>query len=169
MLEISELCAERSTMTSATSKKSAIDDIDRKILSELVRDGRTSFRDLANHVHLSPNATAERVRRLESIGAIRSFRTDVDRTFLGFPAEAYIDVKLSPGTTAESFQEAITRLTGVVSAAVLTGSVDFRLRVACKGHADVVRLVEALRERAGVQETNTSMILREIEMPRLPL
>jgi hypothetical protein len=30
-------------------------------------------------------------------------------------------------------------------------------------------LVEALRERAGVQETNTSMILREIEMPQPPL
>ena len=156
-------------MTSGTAEKSVLDEIDRKILTHLVRDARVSFRDLGSHVHLSPNATAERVRRLKSAGVIRSFRAEVDRTLLGFPAEAYVDVKLSPGTTADSFQKVITRLTGVVSAAVLTGGVDFRLRVVCKGHADLVRLVEALRERAGVQETNTSMILREIEMPQPPL
>ena len=54
------------------------------------------------------------------------------------------------------------KLPGVVSAAILTGALDFRLRVACKGQSDLVKLIEALRSRAGVQETNTTVILKEL-------
>ena len=52
---------------------------------------------------------------------------------------------------------------GVVSMAILTGSFDVRLRVACRDQADLVRLIETLRSRAGLQETNSTVIWREIE------
>src|SRR5437667_4398215 len=54
------------------------------------------------------------------------------------------------------------KLPGVISAAILTGALDFRLRVACEGQSDLVQLIETLRSRAGVQETNTTVILREL-------
>jgi Lrp/AsnC family leucine-responsive transcriptional regulator len=47
--------------------------------------------------------------------------------------------------------------------AILTGSFDVRLRVACRDQADLVRLIETLRSRAGLQETNSTVIWREIE------
>jgi Lrp/AsnC family transcriptional regulator, leucine-responsive regulatory protein len=80
-----------------------IDDIDRKIICSLLADGRISFRDLGEHVHLSPNATAERVRRLQSAGAIRGLRAVVNWSKLGYVVEAYIDVTLKPETSAQNF------------------------------------------------------------------
>jgi Lrp/AsnC family transcriptional regulator, leucine-responsive regulatory protein len=142
-----------------------MDEIDRRILCYLMRNARMSFRDLGSAVHLSPNATAERVRRLQGAGTIRGFRTEVHKGQLGFSVEAFIDVKLQPGTTAKNFEKVIAHLTGIVSATVLTGDVDFRLRVSCKDNSDLAILIEALRDRAGVQETNSSVIVREIEMP----
>jgi Lrp/AsnC family transcriptional regulator, leucine-responsive regulatory protein len=52
----------------------------------------------------------------------------------------------------------------VVNAAILTGSFDFRVRVACKDQSDLTRLIEALRARAGVQETNSAIICHETEI-----
>jgi len=141
----------------------AIDDIDRKILRALSEDGRLSFRDLSRRVYLSPNATAERVRQLQSRGIIRRFCASVNPALLGLNLEAYIDVKLQAGTSAQHFEAAVAKMPGVVSLAILTGSFDIRLRVACKDQADLVRLIEALRSRAGARETNSTVICREIE------
>jgi len=141
-----------------------MDDFDRKIIGELTIDGRISFRDLGRRIHLSPNAAAERVRRLQQAGVIRGFRALFDRARLGFAVEAYIDVKMQPSTTARSFEASVRRIPGIVSAAILTGEFDFRMRVACKDQSDLVRVIEALRSEAGVQETSSALICREIEV-----
>lgn len=145
-----------------TEKNLEIDEIDRRIISILTSHGRRSFRDLGAQVHLSPNATAERVRRLQSAGAIQAFRAEIDHARLGLSLQAYIDVRLRAGTSAQKFESVAMKLPGVLSAAILTGALDFRLRVACKDQSDLVQLIENLRSRAGVQETNTAVILREV-------
>lgn len=134
-----------------------MDDIDRKILRELCADGRVSFRDLSRIVYLSPNATAERIRRLRSLGVIRGVHAFLDPVLLGLSVEAYIDVRLQPGTTAQSFEAAVMKLQGVVSMAILTGSFDVRLRVACKDQADLVRLIETLRARTGARRLTVQL------------
>jgi Lrp/AsnC family leucine-responsive transcriptional regulator len=144
-----------------TAKNHGIDEIDHKIIRALAFQGRLSFRDLSSQVHLSPNATAERVRRLQAAKIIRGFHAEIDKAKLGLSLQAYIDVRLRPGTSAQSFESVAMKLPGVVSAAILTGALDFRLRVACKDQSDLVHLIETLRARAGVQETNSTVILRE--------
>ena len=126
-----------------------IDEIDRKIIRSLLNDGRISFRDLGERIHLSPNATAERVHRLESRGVIRGFQVLLDPALLGLTLEAYIDVKLPRGTSAHDFETAAMKLPGVTSMAVLTGLFDIRLRVACRHQTELMHLIEALRTRAG--------------------
>lgn len=145
-----------------TVKSPEIDEIDRKIIAALVREGRLSFRDLSVQVHLSPNATAERVRRLRSANVIREFHAEIDHLRLGFALQAYIDVRLRPGTSAKDFEAVAMNLPGVVNAAILTGALDFRLRVACRNESELVQLIETLRSRAGAQETSSTVILREV-------
>jgi Lrp/AsnC family leucine-responsive transcriptional regulator len=144
------------------AKNLEIDEIDRRIIGILTSHGRLSFRELGVQVHLSPNATAERVRRLQSANIIRGFHADLNYTKLGLSLQGYIDVRLRPGTSAQNFEAVVMKLPGVISAAILTGALDFRLRVACQGQSDLVELIETLRSRAGVQETNTTVILREL-------
>lgn len=150
-------------MAKIAAEKSALDEIDRKIIGALRADGRLSFRDLGNVIHLSPNATAERVRRLQEIKVIRGFHAIVDLGELGYPLDAYIDVRLQPGTSAQSFETMAIKIRGVISFAIVTGEFDCRVRVACEDQADLMRLIEALRAGGGVQGTNTTVLCREIE------
>ena len=46
----------------------------------------------------------------------------------------------------------------------MTGTHDYMLRVACLDQADLIRLIEALRDRAGVQDTFSRLILRRIQV-----
>lgn len=147
-----------------TEKSAGLDDIDRKIIRALVADARLSFRDLGERVHLSPNATAERVRRLQDLKVISGFHAKVDRAQLGAPLDAYIDIRLRSETSASSFEAWAVKIAGVMTFAVVTGEFDCRVRVACKDQTDLMRLVEELRAGGTIQGTNTTVICREVEV-----
>ena len=74
-----------------------IDDTDRKILGELIADGRISLAELGRRVNLSPPAVAERVQRLERAGVITGYRAEIDPRKLGYALTAIVRVKPSPG------------------------------------------------------------------------
>ena len=145
-----------------------MDKIDREIIGLLVRDGRLSYRELGEAVHLSPNAVAERFRRLQASGVIRHIRAVLDPAALGRPLEAQIEVKLAAETAALDFETALRHLPQVVSATLMTGSFDYAVRVACSDREDLMQLTEALRKTAGVRETYTRLVLREVALGGAP-
>jgi len=145
-----------------------MDKIDRDILGLLARDGRLSFRELGEAVHLSPNAVAERFRRLQAGGVIRHIRATLDPAALGRPLQAQIEVKLAAETAALDFETALRHLPQVVGATLMTGSFDYAVRVACTDREDLMQLTETLRRTAGVRETYTRLILREVALGGAP-
>jgi len=140
-----------------------MDKIDHAILSRLAGDGRLSFRELAEAVHLSPNAVAERFRRLITNGTIRHIRASLDPAAFGRTVEAVIEVKLQPDKPAVEFEASLRHLPQVVSATLMTGSFDYAVRVACIDRNDLVAVTETLR-RQGVRETYTRVVLREVQL-----
>jgi Lrp/AsnC family leucine-responsive transcriptional regulator len=139
-----------------------MDAIDRIILGELVRDGRLSFRDLAERVRLSPTATAERVRRLTEAGVISGFHAEINLAALGRPLRAYIDVRLRPGRDHAELERDLLELPSVLAGSHVTGRWDYTLTVACRDVAELDELVMALPRSYGVVETNTRLQLREL-------
>ena len=75
-----------------------LDDTDWAILRELQSDGRLSFNKLAQRVHLSSPAVAERVRRLEQEQVITGYTAQVDPARAGQPLTAFIQLRCRPGT-----------------------------------------------------------------------
>lgn len=121
-------------------------------------------RELGEKVFLSANSVAERVRRLVQNQVLKGFSAKVDLAAPGLPLQALVDVKMARETSAARFEEAIAAIPGIQEATLMTGSYDYMLRVACHDQADLVRLMEALRERAGVQDTTSRVILRQVDV-----
>jgi Lrp/AsnC family transcriptional regulator, leucine-responsive regulatory protein len=140
-----------------------MDKIDHAILSKLAHDGRLTFRELADAVHLSPNAVAERFRRLAANGTIRHIRAALDPSAFGRTVEAVIEIKLHAETPASAFETSLRHLPQVVSATLMTGSFDYAVRVACVDRDDLVAVTETLR-RHGVRDTYTRLVLREVPL-----
>jgi Lrp/AsnC family leucine-responsive transcriptional regulator len=153
-----------------------IDDRDRRILTALAGNSRISFRELGEVASLSANATAERVQRLVETGVISKFSIEIPAAAMGLGLQAFIDVRLQPGTTMAAFEKAIQRMDSVLEGTVLTGTFDARLRVACLDPGHLNRIIEELRGACGILETSSAIICRQMQLAshsqggsRLPL
>ena len=76
-----------------TNNQQVLNQIDRRILTELSADGRMSLAELGRRVSLSPPAVAERVGRLERAGVITGYHAAIDPRALGYQLTAIVRVK----------------------------------------------------------------------------
>ena len=60
-----------------------LDDVDRKILRELQKDGRASFRDISARIDVSTPTVSSRVQAMVDVGLIRGYSTLLDADMLG--------------------------------------------------------------------------------------
>ncbi len=110
-----------------------MDDINRRILRELTRDGRISNLELAERVGLSPSACLRRVQELERGGVIMGYRAVLNPAAMGVGFTAYLGVGLGEHTKAaqEAFERAVGRAPEVVECHNITGTIEYLLRVEC--------------------------------------
>jgi Lrp/AsnC family transcriptional regulator, leucine-responsive regulatory protein len=90
------LAQQRRLNAPRTADRTALDEIDRRVLAELAADARLSTAELARRVSLSPPAVAERVRRLERAGVITGYRAEIDPRALGYEIAAIVRVRPTP-------------------------------------------------------------------------
>ena len=138
------------------------DRLDRRILDVLDRDGRASWRELADAVHLSPNAVAERVRRLERAGVIRGYRVEVDQRLLGRTIEALIDVRIPATLDPDAFEQGLRDHADVVDAVHVTGAFDYLVHVLCADVAVLDALTRTLKRGLGAETTESRVVLRRV-------
>jgi Lrp/AsnC family leucine-responsive transcriptional regulator len=146
-------------------KSTELDDADREILTELVRNGRASYTRLGELAGLSPHAVAPRVRRLVDAGIISGFTASVDYGAVGRGLDALVDIRLLSTTSPESFEEAVSALPSALELSFLTGRFDYMLRAACRDADDLDHTVRALR-KAGAAVTETRIMLRTKAYPQ---
>jgi Lrp/AsnC family leucine-responsive transcriptional regulator len=60
-----------------------LDEVDRKILRELQRDGRASFRDISSRIGVSTPTVSSRVQAMVDVGLIRGYSIMLDAQVLG--------------------------------------------------------------------------------------
>lgn len=119
-----------------------IDELDHRLIAELQRDGRASFRELADAVHLSPSSTRSRVRRLIDAGVIRisaipSGGLSRNRVAVG--------VGITLCDDAEPVRRHILETRAIDFAARTHGSYDFIATIGASSSAGVLVVLEELR------------------------
>jgi Lrp/AsnC family leucine-responsive transcriptional regulator len=116
--------------------------IDRKILQELSSDARLSVAELGRRIKLSPSATAERVRRLESLELIHGYRADIKLQALGLSITAFVRLTCD-GNRYRSFLKFLPTLDAVQECHI-TGGDAFLLKVMLSSMTQLEDLIEKL-------------------------
>jgi len=150
-----------------------MDDVDRKILAELQRDGRLTVTELADRVRLSLSPCHRRLRELERSGAIRGYRAviDTDAVGLTFEALVFVTMRQEDRDTVAAFEQAVSDIPQVLQAQRLFGDPDFLLRVVAADLPAFQRLYdERLATLPGVQRLSSTLVMKDIVSDRpLPL
>ena len=134
---------------------------DRQIIRALQRNGRMTNQDLADAVNLSPSPCLRRVRNLEASGAIRGFTVDVDPAAYGLPITVFVRIRLERHNEedVQRFERRLLSIAEVLECYVLTGSMDYQLRVVVSGldaYEDFVR--KRIHPIGGIASIETSFV-----------
>ena len=142
-----------------------LDDTDRRILDELIADGRLSMRTLSERLHISRANAYARVERLQRSGVIRGFTADVDPAAAGLGTSAYVTLNLRQHDWRE-VRAQLLELDGIAHIGLLGGEFDVILLVRARDNADLRRLVlDEIQSMPGVLNTRTHLVFEE---PRPP-
>jgi DNA-binding Lrp family transcriptional regulator len=143
-----------------------LDDIDRRILRELQRDGLLRNDVLAERIALSPAPTLRRVRALEKAGVISRYVALVDARCIGLGVRMKVDLRLAPQTRAaiDELATAVADLPEVVECVIVLGDWDYQLTVVARDVDEYQRfLMDRLAKLPGVASYRSSLIVREVK------
>jgi len=131
-----------------------IDQIDEKIVGELLEDGRLPIAELGRRVNLSSPAVAERVKRLERTGVIAGYRARVDPRALGYELLAIVRIKPAPRQLPK-IPELAAEIPQVVECHRITGEDCFYLKVYLRSIDELSGLLDQFLVYG---ETTTSIV-----------
>ncbi|MFI0780817.1 Lrp/AsnC family transcriptional regulator [Streptomyces sp. NPDC021212] len=150
-----------------------MDDVDRKILAELQKDGRLTVTELAERVRLSLSPCHRRLRALERSGAISGYRAHLDPHALGLTFDALVFITMHDASrdTVAAFEEAVAAIPNVLQAQRLFGDPDYLLRVVTRDLPAFQKLYDdRLATLPGVQRLSSTLVMKAVVEDRpLPL
>jgi DNA-binding Lrp family transcriptional regulator len=142
-----------------------LDRFDKRILSELQKDGRISNVQLAGLVSLSESACLRRVRALEQSGLIERYVALLNQKEAGLSGTVFVHIALRREEQSElaAFEAAVQAIPEIMECYLMTGEFDYLLRVVISDMADFERLHnESLTRLPGVARVNSSVAIRTV-------
>lgn len=135
-----------------------MEDIDRRIVDLLAKDGRMSYTDLGKATGLSTSAVHQRVRRLEERGVITGYTAVVNHEAMGYPLAAFISIKPIDPSQPDDSPERLAVIPEIESCHSVAGDENYILKVRVARPLDLEELLARIRSTANVS-TRTTIVL----------
>ena len=104
------------------SKLQDLDQIDIGILSQLMKDAKTPYTDIAKKLFVSSGTIHVRMRKMEDLGLIKSSNLSVNYEKLGYDITAFLGIYLSKSSKYEAVASELEKIPEVVSLHYTTGT-----------------------------------------------
>lgn len=147
-----------------------LDDVDKAILRELVKDARLSYREIAKRIGVSTATVANKVRKLERLGVIKGYTALLDLEKLGYDVAAVIEVVVAKGKIPE-VEEEIAKSCNVQAVYDVTGQSDAVVIARFKSRAELSKFIKRILSMDYVERTVTHVVLsirkEEVASPEL--
>lgn len=143
-----------------------MDDIDRRLLRLLQRDGRMSNVELAKRANMSQAATHERIRRLQQDGIIEGYTVRLNPAKLNQALLVFVEVTLDRTSSAafDDFATAVSRTPEVLECHMVAGGFDYLIKARVRD-MDAYRrfLGDTLVRLPGIRQTHTYTVIEEVK------
>ena len=136
----------------------ALDDIDRKLLGELLKDSKRSYRELAKAIGVSAATVINHVQRLESAGVVKDYSVRLDHERLGYELTVITEITVSKGKLLET-EEEIAKISNACAVYDVTGLTDAMVVAKFKSRSDLSEFTKKLLAMPYVERTNTHVVL----------
>lgn len=139
-----------------------LDDVDRRILTELQHDARASMSAVAKAAHISRASAYARVNKMIDEGVITGFSAQIDTVKAGLHSSAYVTLSVDQAPWQE-LRDQLMRIPEIEHIALVGGEVDILLLVRARDNHDLRRIVlEQLQSIPSVRSTKTWLVFEDI-------
>ncbi len=146
----------------STAERVSVDDVDRKILSELMRDCRRSYRSIARRAGISVGTTLNRIRKLKKAGVIKGYSALLDHEKLGYQLTVLAEITVSKGKLLE-MEQAIGKLPNTCAVYDVTGLTDALVIAKFHTREELSKFTKNLLSLPFVDRTNTHVVLTTVK------
>lgn len=146
----------------SSTERVHIDEIDRRILGELLRDCRRSYRSIARRSGVSVGTVLARIRKLEKLGVIKGYSALLDHEKLGYQLTVLAEITVSKGKLLE-MEGAIGKLPNTCAVYDVTGSTDALVIAKFHTRDELSKFTKSLLSMPFVDRTNTHVVLTTVK------
>lgn len=135
-----------------------LDEVSKKIIEQLQKDGRKSYAEIGKLVGLSEAAVRQRVQKLTESGVMQIVAV-TDPLRLGFSRQAMIGIKCT-GDVSE-IAETLSQISSIDYVVLTAGSFDIMVEVVCEDDDHLIALLnQRIRNIPGVVSSETFVYLK---------
>ena len=139
-----------------------IDERDVRILRELSRDSRKSFRKIARKLGIATTTVISKYNNLKNAGVIRYPSLIIDHEKIGYSLSALIEILVSKGKLIDVEKE-IAKKYNAYAVYDITGDTDAMILAKFRNRKELNDFVKSLLAMEFVERTNTHLILNTIK------
>lgn len=122
-----------------------LDQTDLEILNSLKDNCKIQLKDIGDKVHLTGQAVANRISKMESMGIIRGYSVILDERLLGNTIMAYVTIFMKT-TNHKAFLEFIKSNLLILEADRISGEGCYLLKVQSKTQEELNNLLDSILE-----------------------
>lgn len=138
------------------------DEIDKKILRNLLVDARSSARQLALKLGMSTVTVLSRIKKLEKQKIIKGYTALIDHEKLGYHLTAVIEV-IAKKDKIVQVEEDIAKIENVCGVYDVTGNTDTLIIAKFKDREELSKFVKGLSAVPNVENTITHVVLNTVK------
>lgn len=139
-----------------------LDEFDRRLLAELLRDARRSYRQMADALNVSTGTVLKHVRDMEATGLIKGYSAILDHRMLGYTITVVVEVTMSKGRLLE-MERKIAEIPGVCAVYDTTGTTDAIIVAKFRSMDELSSFTKHVLSLPYVERTNTHVVLNTIK------
>ncbi len=138
-----------------------LDDLDRDILTTLMRDARTPYAEMAKRFQVSPATVHVRVEKMRTAQIITGTEIVINERKLGYDVCCFIGINLYAARDYHSALKKLDALEEVVEAYYTTGAYNIFVKLMCRSIDELQHvLIDKLQSIEEVQSTETLISLQ---------
>ena len=138
------------------------DEVDSKIMKNLLVDARLSSRQLAHKLGLSTVTVISRIRKMQEKKIITGYAVQLDHEILGYDITAIIEVTTKKGKMTE-IEGVLSEKENVCGVYDVTGSSDIMVIAKFKTRKDLSRFIKKISIIQNVENTITHIVLNTVK------
>lgn len=131
-----------------------IDELDAKIIRLLLKDSRSSLKEIAKECDVSSVSVLNRINRLKKLGVIKGSALFANLAIYNFKTIAFIGVEAENNSSIEEVLKFLKMYTFLIEPSVSIGKFDIHALIYSKDQEDLNNRVTMVRRLTGVRKVS---------------